>query len=269
MSCSDYWEQQGLSVGKLPTLQDMLACCDEGLLVCVICDEHVLRACGEGQTSPKRRHAMERRLRATIAAMRGLSVKRKRGRGRVILPAESFVLQGGTGLIERRVDARLLLVSDAPAARRMLDASKKEGAAAGLPVRPYALDPWELSLASRVWLGGPWCARERYQVLASAFWEMTFFGFAYDRVVAAQAQAKAERVLSAPADREKPASTVSELRARQAASFGLVVPDPFERDYRSAVAACVGQLNRRAELDLCRRLVHATSGAAREDRKCA
>ena len=60
--------------------------------------------------------------------------------------------------------------------------------------RCYALAPWEETLGCKVWLGGDWCCRERYRVLASAFWELTFYGFEYDLVRARTACEKAARL---------------------------------------------------------------------------
>ena len=257
MSCSDVRGQDGAPVGRLPTLQDLLVCCDEDLLVRVVQDDHVLRSFGSEGAAPKRRRAVERRLRSTVSSMRHLPVKRKKGRSRLLMPCESFVLQGRSGLIERRVGARLLLLEDAPAACRMLEEVGDLSDGSGLPVRSYALDPWELVLASRVWLEGCRCVRERYLVLASAFWEMTFFGFEYDGVVATQERAKAERVLGASSSDAGAPKTAREERVLRAEAFGLAVPDLFELDGRTVLAERVGELNRQAELDLCRRFAHA------------
>ena len=120
------------------------------------------------------------------------------------------------------------------------------GEAEGPQPRPYTLDPWERTLASRVWLGGSRCCRERYLVLASAFWEMTYFGFEYERVCARRAEEKARRLVGKDATGERPSEpprTVSDERRRQAEGFGLVEPDRFELDYRDSMIVRVAQLN--------------------------
>lgn len=112
--------------------------------------------------------------------------------------------------------------------------------------RPYTLDPWERTLASRVWLGGSRCCRERYLVLASAFWEMTYFGFVYERVCARRAEEKARRLVGKDVPGERPSEpprTVSDERRRQAEGFGLVEPDRFELDYRDSMIERVAKLN--------------------------
>lgn len=263
MCCSDYWSEQGLTLKQLPTLQELMRCCDDALLVRVVMEDHVLGAVGANALSPKRRKSMERRLEKTLKSLRGLDLG-KPSRSRVLLPEESFVLHGRTGLVERRVCASQAHRDDAP---RVLKIVRKMGAAAGarcpeppalgeLPVpRSYALSSWESTLACRVWLGGPWCCRERYQVLASALWEMTFFGFEYDRAEAGRAKQKARAVVGDVGSRSAdeplipPASTVSEDRRRRAWAYGLVEPDRFADDYRRRLAERVDTLNRAARLD--------------------
>ncbi|MFR1638867.1 MAG: hypothetical protein ACLSVD_06585 [Eggerthellaceae bacterium] len=76
------------------------------------------------------------------------------------------------------MSAALLSLDDVPLARQGRPAfrcrappGKPRAAAASLHARSV-----ERTLASRVWLGGSRCCRERYLVLAAAFWEMTYFG---------------------------------------------------------------------------------------------
>lgn len=268
-------EQKGAAEGKalrrLPTLQELFCCCDEETLVRIVMDEHAFPVHAGPAPSSKRRRSAERVLRSAVASMRSLPTKRKRGRGRAILPAESFVLKGDTGLIERRVGARLLLADDVAAAARALGSHEAGKAVCEepLPVRVYSADPWETVLASRVCLDGRWCVRERYLALASAFWEMTFFGFAHDAAVAGRMREEAAWALGSPADSDGLPAAASDLRAERARAFGLAVPDPLDLGYRSASADRVGRLNLLCELDLCRRLVRAAPGLGRVGRQAA
>ena len=178
----------------------------------------------------------------------GQPLDKKGARGSLLLPHESFVLHARSGLIERHVSAALLSLDDVPFARRAVQRSDAapSGEAEGPQPRPYTLDPWERTLASRVWLGGSRCCRERYLVLASAFWEMTYFGFEYERVCARRAEEKARRLVGKDATGERPSEpprTVSDERRRQAEGFGLVEPDRFELDYRDSMIVRVAQLN--------------------------
>ena len=230
MSDGSAWEREALSIKQVPSLQALLRCCDERLLVRAIVEEHAVLA-GDWDALPaKRKRAAEKRLAATLATMRGLPLDKKGARGSLLLPHESFVLHARSGLIERHVSAALLSLDDVPFARRAVQRSDAAppGEAEGPQPRPYTLDPWERTLASRVWLGGSRCCRERYLVLASAFWEMTYFGFEYERVCARPSG---------------PPRTVSDERRRQAEGFGLVEPDRFELDYRDSMIVRVAQLN--------------------------
>ena len=269
MSDGSAWEREALDVKQIPSLQMLLRCCDEKLLVRAIVEDHAARA-GDWDALPaKRRRAAEKRLTATIATMRGLPLDKKRARGSLLLPDESFVLHARSGLIERRVSAALVSLDDVPRARQAVvrgDAAAGEGE--GPAPRPYTLEPWERTLACRVWLGGSWCCRERYLVLASAFWEMTYLGFEYERVSARQAEEKARRLVEegapdgddarAPSGAgTKPAEprSAADERLRQANAYGLVEPDLFARDYRDRLAACVARLNGQSRQALWLRLL--------------
>ena len=254
MSPASFWDQNSLAPKQLPTLQELVRCCDETLLLRVVLEDHVMRAEGVPPSS-KRRRAMEKRLSATLRSMRALSIKKKVGRRFLLIPEESFVLHTGTLGIERRLAASLVSFDDL---HQLARSGKGEvDHAAGSPQSylrtethddvpkryPYALIPWEQTLACRVWLGGPWCRRERYIVIASAIWEMTFYGFEYERVVACQAQTRARTLLG-----EVPGDTPSSLSsqggsAERVPSFDLEEPDRFDADYRESLAVRTAELN--------------------------
>ena len=274
MSDGSAWVREALSIKQIPTLQALLRCCDEGLLIRVIVDEHVVRVGDWDGLSPKRRRTAEKRLAATIATMCSLPLDKKRARGSLLLPNESFVLHARSELVERRVSAALVALDDVPRAHRAVECYDAEllrrvpgkllGEDEGPRCRAYTLDPWEQTLASRVWLGGLWCCRERYLVLASAFWEMTYLGFEYDRVCARRVEKKArcliEEDASVVASRgakvaSSGLSSAAEERRRQAEAYGLVEPDRFERDYFDRLAASVAQLNVQGHRAFCLRLI--------------
>ena len=264
MSDGSAWEREALSIKQVPSLQALLRCCDERLLVRAIVEEHAVLA-GDWDALPaKRKRAAEKRLAATLATMRGLPLDKKGARGSLLLPHESFVLHARSGLIERHVSAALLSLDDVPLARRAVQRSDAAppGEAEGPQPRPYTLDPWERTLASRVWLGGSRCCRERYRVLASAFWELTFYGFEYDLVRARTACEKAARLTGGP----DPAGEEAEARSAApsgglASACGLQPPDRFTVEALGRLARRVAVLNHQAHcaffeqmLDLARRM---------------
>lgn len=270
MSCFDlsaaegsYWEQRRAPIEKLPTLQDLLACCNVDAFVRVVLDEHAERLCTPcGDDSSKRRRKKERRLACTLDSMKRMSIKRKCGRDRVLLPREFFISHEQMGLIERRVGVRLVHRADVPLARAVLEAHPDDPVEQGvsLPEHSLSLAPWEDALSSRVWLGGSWSLYERYLVLSSAFWEMTHFGFDRDCVAAAQARAKAKTPPEGSVVDGCLSVTVSDLRLRRATDFGLIVPDRFDEARRACFATRVARLNRAADLDLCCRIVDLDEG---------
>ena len=114
MSDGSAWEREALSIKQVPSLQALLRCCDERLLVRAIVEEHAVLA-GDWDALPaKRKRAAEKRLAATLATMRGLPLDKKGARGSLLLPHESFVLHARSGLIERHVSAALLSLDDVP-----------------------------------------------------------------------------------------------------------------------------------------------------------
>lgn len=265
MSYSSFWEQDNLTFKQLPTVQDLLTCCDDKRFVEVVLSERVCRAFGGEALSPKRRRRVERRLLATLTVMRNLPIRKKSNRTKVLIPQEAFVLHVGSGLIERSVSARLVSLDDAPFVERTLNVMEGDASlqgnvqSEGEPpwLASYALASWEDTLACRVWLRGGWCCRERYLVLSSAFWEMTYYGFEYDRVVANQARAKAARA-ACSCGKNSPSPTtdgpgIQGDNARSALSFGLVEPDRFEGAYQERLALCVAELNRGAQLEFLHR----------------
>ncbi|MFR3091745.1 MAG: hypothetical protein ACLTMP_08540 [Eggerthella lenta] len=118
MSDGSAWEREALSIKQVPSLQALLRCCDERLLVRAIVEEHAVLA-GDWDALPaKRKRAAEKRWRPRwprCGACR--STKRARGAS-LLLPHESFVLHARSGLIERHVSAALLSLDDVPLARR-------------------------------------------------------------------------------------------------------------------------------------------------------
>ena len=73
MSDGSAWEREALSIKQVPSLQALLRCCDERLLVRAIVEEHAVLA-GDWDALPaKRKRAAEKRLGACR------STKRARG----------------------------------------------------------------------------------------------------------------------------------------------------------------------------------------------
>ena len=77
MSDGSAWEREALSIKQVPSLQALLRCCDERLLVRAIVEEHAVLA-GDWDALPaKRKRAAEKRLAATLATMRACRSTRK------------------------------------------------------------------------------------------------------------------------------------------------------------------------------------------------
>lgn len=286
MARDDLWNKRDLRFKDIPTLQELLVACDHDLFVRVVIDGFASRAKECGLPDGKRRRAMERRIVSSLDAMCSIRAPGRKKPRLLLMPAESYSLVARSNTIARHIEAALAAPADAaetwlvldalgkPAtsfsqvkkAQKRLRALDRRQAAAGrdrpsavLERRPYALAPWEETLADRVWLGGRWCRRERYLVLASAFWEMTYFGFAYDQVLARQAQEKAK--LLAGAGKESGGGAVL-----CADACGLAEPDRFELRYRERLAQTIAVLNHNANREFCKRLIEL-AGKLEEGRK--
>ena len=232
----------------------------------------------------KQRHAMEKRILTSLDAMCSLNVKRKGGKRRLLLyPEESFSLDGRTGMIKRRLSASLFDLRHIESVKKAREAlgsyayaykqvkriskDKRKRAiveAEELEPQAYTLVPWEKVLAYRIWLPGSLCLRDRYMVLASAFWEMTFYGFEYDRAQARAANAKAERLVigasandsdgefpNAPIDKQDEDAFRAEAESLPepcVSPYGLIAVDSFDLAYREKLACVIAVLNHNARI---------------------
>lgn len=258
MSDASLWEKDRVKFKEMPTLQEALCVCDRGNLMRVLLDE--LMAYDSRQRGRTASKSARKRLASTLDVMQTLPLDAKGNRDRVLFPSESFVLQGTSLRIVHRLGAVLLLKGDLPLvhnARTHLE--KGVGSDGGDPFsHEYALRPWEETLATKVWLAGPWCRRERYASLAAAFWEMTYFGFEYDCAHARMMHEKAIRFVEGSRETDVPACrgmTISDVKNDLSLSMGLREPDRFELDYRDRLTQRVVKLNRKARIDLCDRVI--------------
>lgn len=287
MSGGSLWERERLRPRDLPSLQELLGACDRALLRRVIIEDF---AEGHACVDKARREAMAQRLDGSLDAMASLQVRRGPTKGWVLAPRESYVLDARGSTLAWRLHAALVPLLDVAAAERLvraaqvpatsyaqakkadkrlrslaLRAADEKGGAGDVDdwgERCYALAPWEETLGCKVWLGGDWCCRERYRVLASAFWELTFYGFEYDLVRAHTAREKAARLAGGP----DPAGEEADARIAApsgglASACGLQPPDRFTVEALGRLARRVAVLNHQAHcaffeqmLDLARRM---------------
>lgn len=248
MSTSSLWDRSHMRIKQVPTFQEVLCSCDRDRLVQVLLGDWTSRMSqGEGG-APK---SVRKQLNAALGIMRSLSIDAKANRTDILFPRESFVLQGKSLHIVHHIGAELLSKRDFPAVRQARNDDERDSRMGRGEefTHDYVLHPWEKTLADRVWLAGPWCRRERYAVLASVFWEMTYFGFEYDRVHARIMEEKTRNFIDCRQDGEMASCrgmTVSDVAVARSKAMGLVEPDRFELDYRDRLVQYVARLNRAA-----------------------
>lgn len=287
----------------LPTLQDALRSCDRSLLVRVVMADQVQGSFPRETAGKEQRASMERRIEETLEAMCSLDVRRKGKRQLVLYPEESFSLDGRTGMIKRRLAASLFDLRHVPAVKRARKALGKRARsykqvkrilkdkrrlavieAEELEPQAYTLVPWEKVLAYRVWLPDTLCLREHYMVLASAFWEMAFYGFEQDRMRensacgAAWGQVAAGRAEGGEGSPAEPGErafaqcgdAAGESGAAAAPAAGapagnpekapagllsMMATDRFDRLYREKLAYIIAVLNHNARIGNCNALL--------------
>ena len=248
MRNASLWEREQISRKEVPTLQEVFAQCDQDLLVRAILEDQAFPGDERERVFRRRRHETEGRVQDVLASLCSLPVKRRQGRRRLIMPIESYELLGCGDVVKRRIGARLLLLEDASAALRACNTISWGDECDFAPERPLALEPWDLLLASRVWLGGSWSVGDRYRALAAVFWDMTYFGYSWEEVAAAQA---------ACGSREEFLNASTKDRANGAEAWGLTMPDPLEPDPQSLFALSVEERNAECQYELCRQFVFA------------
>ena len=185
------------SFSHLPPLQDAFRACDHSMLASVVMSDHVRRNFPAETDAGYR--AMRRSVGTLFETMCRMDVSPSSGEDLFLLPEISYSVDARMQAIRRWVSASLFDLGDAAEAIEARSALGKcvrpcdqaEGVCGeGKPPTPLqdeAFDPfsysavsWERVLSWRVLLPFSLCARERYMVLASAFWEMTFYGLEYD-----------------------------------------------------------------------------------------
>lgn len=183
------------------TVGEALRVCDARLLLPL-----VMRAEAGWRVSPDAldgacRRTLLRKIEAALNLMGSVSPRGGARAESIVVPWERFEARDASGALLRRVSAAVLDEGDAApmrlllqgGARRVadlarLDAAAKRFAPAGegdawrwhslaQSLVPLAFEPWEETLARRIWLPRSLCEKERYYVLGSVFWAMTYLGF--------------------------------------------------------------------------------------------
>lgn len=237
------WNRPHLTRGDVPTLHDMLCCCDKPLLARLVAEE-VREGLSEPRSAPASR-ADERRASQAVDALCAMPAHRRRGRAWVVVPRERFTLcvRRCECVIERRVESAVMPFPRDDAVHDDLDS------VASGEVNRLAFAPLDEALAYRVWCEGEWCGKERYLMLAHAVAMLARLkeagkgGVRSDAVACAGAPHRGGLGLAHAPDEGACGRTVSEEQARRAQMLGLALPDPVEEAYRMRLIDRVACLN--------------------------
>lgn len=278
MGSAKLWGASCLRWRDLPTLQELFSSCDRALLEQVIIEDF---ACRGARVGKKRYAAMQSRLAASLDVMESLALARKANKGWLLAPRGSYLLNAQQESISWQLHMVLIPQCDSRTLTWFIQNEGSVAASCGkagktkkqrcpesvssrghthdwvpevLAMRSYTLAPWEETLACKVWLGGDWCFRERYVALASAFWEMTFFGFEYDRAQARMAREKAARMKESSGVSTRNRLSENCLKVPPDV-YALRPPNPFIQKSRQRMAQRVAALNSNENLAFYGRLL--------------
>lgn len=251
-------------VRTLPCVQEVLCCCDDELLYRAIVNTAPPCVTQRLQSLPKAQKHIKSQIERALQVMKSLPLQHKKADHRLFLPIELFTLDHHISCIDRQIGMRLFYRDDLALVCQALDkATSQSQLHSVFKKRHCALDPWEVSLATKLSFAGLGLAAERYRALAALFWEITSFGFEYDQVVAGQMHEKAhrwaQRQSSLPLSSSYPPSVVnlsiSDVYRSQRNRWGLTIPDQFKAQWADGLTLCVDRLNSRAETKVCQRFV--------------
>lgn len=172
------WGKERLRFEELPTVRDMLARADTGLLANAIAESRVSEAEWDGTEPP----ATDEALRGAEDVVRALlaTTEAPADEERVLLPSATVredVLRAGT--FRAVTEAVLVHRSDLALYALHLDPEcDKNAAAEAAPPNGWAYEasPWGEILAMRAYVPERFCEREAYAFLADIASEATFFG---------------------------------------------------------------------------------------------
>lgn len=273
MSDKVFWDRAAFTVSEMPSLRDLLLVCDSRLFARVVIEEF---ACRSARPSRQAYQSMEKRLQATRRTMLSLPVLPKQDKW-VLFPRETFTFDREARAIVSRLHLDLVPMYSRTFLKELRHVfgektgSYKHVKKADLRVaalqheqssetknpqqahsRSYSVDLWEDVLACCIWLGGSWSVQERYIMLASAFWEMTFYGFEYDVVQARLLRKEKQGNLGSGDFRDLP-STVEQSqekkKAKRACLWGLLESGSLEGSYEKSIHKTVSILNHNARCD--------------------
>lgn len=272
------WSASCFRWRDLPTLQELFSSCDRALLEQVVIEDF---ACRGKRIDKKRYAAMQSRLATSLDVMESLTLARKSSKSWLLAPQGSYLLHAQKRSISWRLHMALVPRCHSATLKRFIQNEKdlvapcsqvnktkkqrsrtaacfrghmRDGQLEALGVRNYTLVPWEETLACRVWLGGDWCCRERYVALASAFWEMTFFGFEYERAQTRMVQEKAACATESSEVSVRSRSFKSRLE-KSSDVYGLRPPNLFVQKDQRRMAQRVAVLNSNENLTFYERLL--------------
>lgn len=183
------------------SVREAFAACDSNKLLAAVLRENAGWRMPTSVLGDKQRATLLRKIESTLAVMAATTPLPQPHSALTIVPWEHFALASASGAFRRSIGAVMVDVSEHRAAQAalrlcggrmrspagMLRARRKylaepcvglwEWGKFGSSLDGFAFESWSNCLAQRVWLPRSLCEYERYCVLASVFWSMTYLGF--------------------------------------------------------------------------------------------
>lgn len=270
------WECTGFKFADLPSVQDLLIEVDESLFVAAVLERQNKLSMAGIESSAKHATKAKEHIQNALQEMRVMRT-RKRSASWLLLADEAFETDCSSGQISRSVQVSLVTMREYDRAENVLDLVKKAHTVDDLEyirtcsvednikMRDYPdtysfeFTSWKKTLAFRVWLGGTFSRKERYEIMADIFCEMTFLGYSFEKVRSRQKKALAS-IKQAASD-----TKAGSLRTYPIELFfkryGLeATTDDYESEHYDLQRSRVEVLNHNARLDLYERWVTLVQG---------
>ena len=173
------WDVDDIAFDDVPTVQDVLRAADARLLSRLVVDRIARDRWGESACADRDMRALRRRVRKAVGEM--ASVDPKRSKKWCVFPLRAFGADADTGVLSQEMACVLVRRTDLGGAILALDAvqpvasrgewrdvrrDSRRSRPKGPDTYSLALTRWRALFGYRMWMGGDFTRKERYEALA-------------------------------------------------------------------------------------------------------
>ena len=269
------WDVDDIAFEDIPTVQDVLCAADGKLLEKLIIDRFAQLRPDGAALSKREKRVARKRVRKALHDI--TTLKAKRSKKMCVFPLRVFGADADTGVLSQEMSCALVRRTDLggsilaletmqPVAsraewRRLRDERDERVKRKGPELYSFALTPWRKLLGYRLWMGGDFTRRERYDALVDFFFEATWHGFS-EKEVAKRIKKERADLLEAIAESERDVESGAQsvpfevlLAQLGLGDYGLETPeDELEAEQARGAVDLACALNHNEYVDLMRRM---------------